>query len=164
MRNGNANPQLLVGSATRWCTTSQNLYNCCQMISGMEHQKPLWNEYKALRNMSRLCVLCPKRHTFFCSTTSANQSLGGIFALLTGFLCLSGYCPSHTSETMSSKVSMEGQSIHGSSAFDGSWGLWSPRHLYSRWKRQGRLVDYSRTLDSHKRTGPDNHMRWRQPV
>jgi hypothetical protein len=27
-----------------------------------EHQKPLWNEYGALRNKSRLCVLCPKGH------------------------------------------------------------------------------------------------------
>jgi hypothetical protein len=90
------------------------------MISGMEHQKPLWNEYKALRNMSRLCVLCPKGHTFFYRTTSTNQSFGGIFALLVAFWCLFAYCPSHMSETISSIVSKEGQTIHGSFASRGS--------------------------------------------
>jgi hypothetical protein len=110
--------------ATWWCTPSQNLYIYLQMISGIEQQKPLWNEYKALRKMSRLYVLCPNGHTFFCSTTSTNQSWGGIFALLAAFLCLSAYCPSHILETMSFKVSMGGggQSIHGSSALGGSWG------------------------------------------
>jgi hypothetical protein len=106
MRKGNDNPHVLVGSATWWCTPSQNLCICLQMISGMEHQQPLCNEYKALRNMSYLCVLCPKGHTFFCSTMSTNQSLGGIFALLATFLCLFAYFPSHMSETMSSIVSM----------------------------------------------------------
>jgi hypothetical protein len=63
------------------------------MISGMEHQKPLWNAYRALRNMSRLCVLCPKGHTFLYSTTSTNQRFRGIFALLAAFRCLFAYCP-----------------------------------------------------------------------
>jgi hypothetical protein len=34
--------------------------------------------------------------------------------------CLSAYCPSHMSETMSSRVSMEGQSIQGTSDSRGS--------------------------------------------
>jgi hypothetical protein len=70
MRNGNGNPQLLVGSKTRWCTPSQNLYNYRQMISRMEHQKPMWNEYKALRNMSHYpCVDMSKKKKKTCPTS-----------------------------------------------------------------------------------------------
>ena len=64
--------------------------------------------------------LCPQGHTFLCSTTSTNQSFGGIFVLLAALLCLSAYCPSHMSEMMSSIVSMEGKKIHGLSALGGS--------------------------------------------
>jgi hypothetical protein len=57
---------------------------------------------------------------FLYNTTSKNQNCEGIFALLAAFLCLSTNCSSHMFETMSSVLSMEGQTIHSSSASGGS--------------------------------------------
>jgi hypothetical protein len=116
-----------------------------ERIEGTEEQVP------------PLCLVSQRTHVPIQHHIN-EKKIQGIFILLAAFRWWSAYCPSHMSETMSSRVSMGGtraterltREARGCTSTLPLHRLWSPPLLFRRWKRQERPAGRSHNSNAHK--------------